>query len=180
MRLHDARLTGTMSAIMLAAALAGSPAAMARTPDLGEHRPSQQECTPPPLPGKVVDVTVSDQPSGGKRMTLSVKPDQVPAGTVSLRVYNKGPDLAHEAVVLPLPSGQAAGKRAVDSQGRADETGALGEAARNCGAGEGAGIAPGSVGWTTVTLRPGRYEIICNFPSHYGAGMFAELDATGQ
>jgi uncharacterized cupredoxin-like copper-binding protein len=28
----------------------------------------------------------------------------------------------------------------------------------------------------TVTLRPGRYELLCKVPGHYAAGMHAELD----
>ena len=27
----------------------------------------------------------------------------------------------------------------------------------------------------TLTLAPGRYELICNLPGHYAAGMFTEL-----
>lgn len=30
--------------------------------------------------------------------------------------------------------------------------------------------------WTTVTLAPGRYELVCSLPGHYGAGMYSELD----
>jgi uncharacterized cupredoxin-like copper-binding protein len=33
-------------------------------------------------------------------------------------------------------------------------------------------------GWTTITLPPGRYELICNIAGHYGAGMYTELDVT--
>ena len=41
------------------------------------------------------------------------------------------------------------------------------------------GIAPGTSGWTTLTLPPGCYELICNIAGHYGAGMYAVLDVTG-
>ena len=33
------------------------------------------------------------------------------------------------------------------------------------------GIAPGASGWTTVTLTPGRYELICNITGHYWTGI---------
>ena len=33
----------------------------------------------------------------------------------------------------------------------------------------------GSVGWTTITLSRGRYELLCNLPNHYADGMYAEL-----
>ena len=40
------------------------------------------------------------------------------------------------------------------------------------------GIAPGASGWTTVTLTPGRYELICNITGHYWTGMYTELDVS--
>lgn len=187
---------------MLAAVAVGEPAAMGVTTATGaQHRP---ECTVPSLPGHVVDVTLTDMGSGmmsrspgpssspvphgmmssgpgpqDTRMRLSVTPATVPAGTVSLRVSNKGA-LAHEVLVLPLPSGQTIGKREVGSDQRVDESDSLGEASRDCAAGKGEGIAPGSKGWITLTLRPGHYELVCNFPDHYDRGMYGELDVTGR
>jgi uncharacterized cupredoxin-like copper-binding protein len=32
------------------------------------------------------------------------------------------------------------------------------------------------VGWVTLALERGRYELVCNMPGHYAAGMHAELD----
>jgi uncharacterized cupredoxin-like copper-binding protein len=145
-------------------------------------------CTAPALAGRVVDVTATDMgrgmmggtgPYGMGMMRLSASPATVAAGTVSLRVVNAGAR-THEVVVLPLPAGQAVGQRTVGSNGEVDESGAVGEASRNCGAGTGDGIASGAVGWTTLTLRAGRYELLCNLPRHYGAGMYAELDVTGR
>jgi uncharacterized cupredoxin-like copper-binding protein len=34
---------------------------------------------------------------------------------------------------------------------------------------------PGASGWVTVTLPPGRYELVCNLPGHYAAGMYTQL-----
>ncbi|MGW6496443.1 plastocyanin/azurin family copper-binding protein [Nonomuraea angiospora] len=167
MRPHDVWSAGTAAVAMTAALFTGTQAAGSRP---------AQECTPPPLPGKVVDVDLTDT-TGGAPMRLTVKPAKVAAGTVSLRVSNTG-TLAHEVVVLPLPAGQPIGKRPIGAESRASETGSVGEASHNCGAGEGGGIAPGSAGWATLTLKPGRYELICNFPGHYAAGMRAELDVT--
>ncbi|MFI9847516.1 plastocyanin/azurin family copper-binding protein [Nonomuraea sp. NPDC051941] len=135
-----------------------------------------QECTPPPLPGKVVDVDLTDT-AGAAPMRLTVKPAKVTAGTVSLRASNTG-TLAHEVVVLPLAAGKPIGKQPIGADSRVSETGSIGEASHNCAAGEGGGIAPGSAGWATLTLQPGRYELICNFPGHYAMGMRAELDVT--
>ena len=58
------------------------------------------------------------------------------------------------------------------------EAGSLGEATNSCGSGPGDGISPGAAGWVTLTLALGRYELICNLPGHYGAGMYIELDVT--
>ncbi|MGV9567319.1 sulfocyanin-like copper-binding protein [Streptomyces sp. NPDC003480] len=150
-------------------------------------------CGAPASAGRGVDVTAEDTgrmmggpggplPTGGRpgghgmgMMRLVAHPSTVPAGKVTLRVVNTGA-LWHEVVVLPLPAGQAAGERAVDSNGRVAETGSLGEASRTCGAGSGDGIDPGATGWSTVTLEPGRYELVCNFPGHYAAGMYTELN----
>jgi uncharacterized cupredoxin-like copper-binding protein len=51
----------------------------------------------------------------------------------------------------------------------------LGEASNTCGAGTGERVAPASSSWTTVTLAPGRYELVCNIPGHYAAGMYTQL-----
>lgn len=144
-------------------------------------------CGSPALAGQVVDVTAMDMggagmmggrgPYGMGMMRLLAGPGTVSAGTVSLRVVNVG-SRTHEVVVLPLAAGQGAGQRAVGSDGKVDESGSLGEASNNCGAGAGDGITAGATGWVTLTLPPGRYELLCNQPWHYGAGMYTELDVT--
>ena len=110
-------------------------------------------------------------------MRLTINPTSVPAGQVSLRVANNG-TLAHEVIVMPLGPGQNPGQRPVGNDWEVDETDSLGEAAQTCGAGEVNGIAPGTMGWTTITLTPGRYELLCNIAGHYSSGMYAELDIT--
>ncbi len=101
-------------------------------------------------------------------------PDTVPAGTVSFRVRNVGA-LTHQLVVLPLPFGQVAGPRTFGGDGRVEEAGSSGEASRSCGAGGGDGITSGATGWVTLRLSPGRYELVCNLPGHYQAGMYTTL-----
>lgn len=119
-----------------------------------------------------------DSPGMGMgMMRLTVNPRSVPAGQVSLRVTNNG-RLPHEVIVMPLGPGQNPGQRPIGNNGEVDEAGSLGEAAQTCGAGEGDGIAPGTVGWTTLELAPGRYELLCNIAGHYGSGMYTELDVT--
>ncbi|MEU2227932.1 sulfocyanin-like copper-binding protein [Streptomyces sp. NPDC018347] len=166
------------------------------------HRPSpaawraqSSQCGAPAAQGTAVDVTVWDMgrmmrgpdrpaPNSGRpgrygmsMMRLTVHPTAVPAGKVTVRVVNAG-TLTHEVIVLPLPAGRTAGERAIGSDGRVSEAGSLGEASRTCGSGAGEGIASGAAAWTTVTLRPGRYELLCDVPGHYAAGMYAELDVT--
>jgi len=139
------------------------------------------QCSAPGLPGTVVNVDLVDMSGrmmmggwGGGMMRVLTSRAQVPAGTVSFRVINTG-SLVHELVVIPLTSGQGVGERAVGADGRVDETGSVGEASKTCGAGAGDGINPGAIGWVTLTLAPGNYELVCNLPGHYGAGMYAFL-----
>lgn len=115
-------------------------------------------------------------------MRIVANPATVAAGQVSFRVANTG-TLNHEVVVLPLAQGQSVGQRPVGADGKVDETGSLGEASKTCGADAGEesadpGIAPGAIGWTTLTLKPGRYELLCNIAGHYGAGMYTQVTVT--
>jgi uncharacterized cupredoxin-like copper-binding protein len=171
---------------------------------MGRYPATAPACTPLPLPGTVVDVTLTDmggmmgrgwnspygpghnayqRPHMGMTgmMRIYPNPATVSAGQVSFRALNTG-WLNHELVVLPLAQDQFPGQRAIGPDGKVDQSGSLGEASRTCGAGKGDerssdyGIAPGTTGWTTITLPPGRYELICNIAGHYGAGMYAALD----
>jgi uncharacterized cupredoxin-like copper-binding protein len=138
-------------------------------------------CPVPQQTGTTLDVTVTD---GGDSMmgqapmmaTMRVTPRSVPAGQISFVVSNGGV-LVHEMVVLPLPS-DGPGTRPTGTDGKIDESQSLGEASRSCASNTGDGIAPGSVGWTTMTLKPGRYELVCDEPWHYAAGMFDVLTVT--
>lgn len=112
---------------------------------------------------------------GGRTMMLYAQPQTVRAGQVSLIAINRG-TRTHELVVLPLTDGASAGTRVVGSDNKVSETGSLGEASNSCGSGTGAGIRAGSSSWLTMTLKPGRYELVCNLPRHYAAGMYTELD----
>jgi len=110
-------------------------------------------------------------------MKLLVAPRSVPAGTVSIVAFNHG-TVTHELVVLALAPGGSVGTRAVGADDRVSEDGSLGAASADCGAGAGEGIAPADASWVTLALKPGRYELLCNLPGHYAAGMYAELDVT--
>ncbi|MGZ6884429.1 MAG: hypothetical protein ACXVET_16760 [Nocardioidaceae bacterium] len=138
---------------------------------------------PSSLPGNVVRVQLADmgmtRMMGGvapmnAHMRLRAVPASVPAGQVSLVASNVG-WRTHELVVLPLAPGAVVGTRVPGKDGKVDEAGSLGEASRSCAGGTGEGIVARTVGWTTLTLRPGRYELVCNLVNHYADGMYAEL-----
>lgn len=138
-------------------------------------------CSTPALAGTLVDVTAIDMGGGmlqgggmGATMRVLTSRASVPAGRVLLRVANRG-SLVHELLVLPFADGQQVGEREVGSDNRVAETGSVGEASRTCGAGSGDGIDSGALGWVTLDLAPGRYELACNLAGHYAAGMYTEL-----
>ena len=84
------------------------------------------------------------------------------AGKVTFRVRNDGA-IEHELVVLRTDSHHhaLAVKKAV-----AVETGKLGEIPK---------IVPGQERSLTLSLKPGKYVLICNLLGHYRAGQFAAL-----
>jgi uncharacterized cupredoxin-like copper-binding protein len=136
-------------------------------------------CSAPTLPGQTIDVVLADMNgmmASGRMMSIAASPSTVSAGDVSFRVWNSG-TMVHELVVLPLLPG-GVGTRSIGSDGQVSEAGSLGEASKSCGEGPGEGIAPGALSWVTLHLSSGRYELICNLPGHYAAGMFAELDVS--
>ncbi len=150
----------------------------------GYHYSTPTCSAPATLRGSTVRVVLADmgmtQTMGGDapmgaRMTLAPTPQTVTAGAVSLVAQNLG-WRTHELVVLPLAGGAVTGHRVSGADGKIDETGSLGEASASCAAGAGDGITAGAVGWTTLTLVPGRYELVCNLKNHYAAGMHHELD----
>lgn len=152
--------------------------------DGSQYHSAALTCSAPTsLPGTVVRVELGDmgmtQMMGGTapmgaQMRLQAAPATEPAGPVSLVVSNVG-WRTHELVILPLAAAAVAGQRVPGSDGKVAETGSVGEASRRCGSGAGDGLTSGSVGWVTVTLAAGRYELVCNLPNHYSDGMHAEL-----
>ena len=138
-------------------------------------------CPPPGLKGSVVRVTLSNMGHanvngmmGAGAMSLRADRATVSSGAVSFLVSNVG-SRSHELIVLPLGGSTLAGSRALGGDSRVDESNSLGEASASCAAGEGEGILPGTSGWVTLTLAPGRYELLCNLPGHYAAGMYSQL-----
>jgi uncharacterized cupredoxin-like copper-binding protein len=153
----------------------------------GSYQYADTSCpTPTALPGTTVHVVLADM--GMSRMMSGTAPRDahmmlrsdlvsVPAGKVTLVASNRGFRI-HELVILPLAEGAQAGQLVVGAGGKVDETGSLGEASAGCGEGTGEGIPSGGASWVTLTLAPGRYELICNMENHYADGMHQELDVT--
>ena len=94
-----------------------------------------------------------------KEMTTSVSPAVVKAGRVTLVVRNGG-TVEHELVVLV-----GVGKLAVQRY-KAVETTKLGEVE---------GVDPGKTKSFTLTLKPGKYTLLCNVAGHYMLGMHTVL-----
>jgi len=169
-----------------AATMGDSAAGMMGGVPPGYHYSRLTCSAPSSLPGSRVQVILADMGMMrmmggtaplGARMMLHAVPARVPAGPVRLIAYNMG-WRTHELVVLPHTAGAAAGQRVPGADGKVSESGSLGEASRSCAAGAGDGIDTGSVGWTTVSLAPGTYELVCNLPNHYADGMHQELVVT--
>jgi len=166
--------------------MGGFGAGMMGGAPLGYHLSPLSCQAPSSLPGASVYVMLGDMgmthaksgvaPLGG-HMMLRALPAQVPAGQVSFVVGNMGWRV-HELVVLPLAPGQQAGQRAPDEEGEVDESDSLGEASASCAEGSGEGIEAGTVGWITLDLPEGRYELVCNLPNHYANGMYQEFTVT--
>ena len=141
---------------------------------------------PPKTSGRVVNVSLTD--SGGPMgegngpmhpgaMGLSADQSSVPHGTVSFVVTNAGA-VKHEMVILPMAASQVAGARPFGGDAKVDEAGSMGEASNSGGSGSGEGIEPGASSRVTVTLAPGRYELVCNLMGHYVSGMYRQLTVT--
>jgi uncharacterized cupredoxin-like copper-binding protein len=140
----------------------------------------------PNLPGTVVNVSLTDMggpmgegngPLHAGAMGLSVDQARVPHGTVSFLVTNAG-SVNHEMVILPLTDSQVVGTRPFGGDAKVDEAGSLGEASNSGGQGAGGGIVPKASSWVSVTLAPGRYELVCNLAGHYVSGMYGQITIT--
>ena len=174
-------ITGIAATLLLAGASLVAVGALA-----GGQPGSASGCTIPTLPGITVNVTLTN--TGGPMMgnsarmpggAMRLQADRatVRSGTVSFLATNGG-TVSHEMVVLPLPDTRIAGTRSIGGDAKIDEAGSLGEASTGCGEGAGQGILPGDASWMSITLKPGRYELVCNLPGHYAAGMYTQLTVT--
>ena len=143
-------------------------------------------CSSVPTTGTVVTFTARDMGMGGGMMggtfggsygpmTFVPRAATVPAGQVTVVLQNGG-TRPHELLVMPLAAGQSVGQRSVGSDDRISETGKIGEVSPACPPNTTIdGTVPGGVSVVTLPLQAGTYEIVCNLPGHYQAGMYATL-----
>lgn len=197
-------VVGLVGSAVAVAAITGSPGSAARpgygaqgagggmmggSGPTGGWTGTQSSCSIPPQPGTVVTYTAGDMGMGGAMMGGAVggalgpmgfmpRSASVPAGQVTLVLRNAG-SRPHELLVMPLAAGQAVGQRAVGTEDRISETGKIGEVSPVCPNDTSVdGTVPGGISQVTLTLSPGSYEIVCNLPGHYRAGMYATLTVT--
>lgn len=134
-------------------------------------------CTPAAATGQLVRFRAMDsgRMMGGGMMRLLPLTQTAREGTVTLELTNLG-TRPHELLVYRLADGQQPGSRTVLGTDRISETGILGEVEPVCTQpADLDGIAAGNIARVTLTLTPGRYEVVCNLPGHYRAGMWATL-----
>lgn len=178
-------VVGAIAALVLTAVSMLAVVFLSGGTNPGSAFPGSVRCTAPDLAGTVISVTASDMGGammGGSAMMrgsmlLTADRTTVAGGKVSFFVTNLG-NIPHEMMIVPLAGTQIAGTRPVGRDGRIDERGSLAEAAATCAEGEGDGILPSAAGWITLDLAPGRYELFCNLPGHYWAGMYTHLTVT--
>jgi uncharacterized cupredoxin-like copper-binding protein len=120
----------------------------------------------------VVNVLLQDATSGSNMtgMKMTVTPDSVKAGRVTIRATNQSLGLVHEVIVVRPPTNGT--KLPYD-----DKTGRVIEKRIN-DVGDVSDLPPGKSGSLTLTLTPGNYLLICNQPNHYQAGMWTKLTVT--
>ena len=120
----------------------------------------------------VVHVDLMDPSTSPSINSMMIKTDvqSVKAGPVVFDVSNDSKTLVHEMIVVavanpdgPLPYDKK------DDRVNKSKIADLGEASD---------LQPGEKKMLRLTLKPGNYELICNQPDHYEAGMKASIVVT--
>lgn len=104
------------------------------------------------------------------KMGITIYRNSIKAGLVNFEVKNNGEKTIHEMLVLPIKDTSTPLPYLKD-ENRLDEkkTNSLGEVSE---------LDPGKSGTLTLTLKPGKYLLVCNVPGHYAAGMWTLLTVT--
>jgi uncharacterized cupredoxin-like copper-binding protein len=117
----------------------------------------------------VVNVLLEDSSSDPAigNMRISLDHATVSAGRVTFRAMNRSKNLIHELIVVRVdpkkPELPYDEKKAEVIEKQIKHLGEISD------------LKPGAAGAMTLSLKPGSYELICNQPGHYKAGMVANL-----
>jgi uncharacterized cupredoxin-like copper-binding protein len=132
----------------------------------GAATPGMPPTSPEVETGLHIGATIQD-------MSIKLSTHSMPAGKVTFDITNNGPSL-HELVVLKT---DVALGQLPDNPDEAGQV--LEEGAGIVPMGEDGNIPAGTTATLTLTLKPGTYQIICNLPGHYAAGMYTDLTVVG-
>ena len=153
----------------------------------GYRNSSQTTCTVPNLPGTVVNVSVTNM--GGPMM----------GGAGHGRRRARGNDAPHRRRHLRAVTARCRSSRRISDRSTTSSSSSPSPTTKSSAPARSATTAqstrpqasakrptpadpapatashPAASSWTTVTLAPGRYELVCNLPGHYAAGMYTQL-----
>ena len=112
--------------------------------------------------------TTRSNVSGSEReWEINVSASQAKAGDVTFTIKNEG-TIGHEFLIVKTDI--APGKIPIDgdhfSEDGIEVIDEIGE------------FAIGTTETLTVKLAPGKYQLVCNLPTHYGLGMFTGFEVT--
>ncbi|NVC96191.1 hypothetical protein FC650_21865 [Vibrio natriegens] len=116
---------------------------------------------------QVVHADLWDQ---GEVMGIKLDRPSAVAGQVTFEVINSSKTLVHEMLVIKVDNFheslpyQTNEKRVIE-----DKVQDFGEVSE---------LEPGQSGTLTVNLKPGKYLLLCNIPTHYEMGMFIPFIVT--
>jgi uncharacterized cupredoxin-like copper-binding protein len=121
-------------------------------------------------PASTVNVLLQDPSAGNGITTMQIvaTPNTAPAGKVTFRVTNQSTGLVHEMLLL---------KPASRTLPYDDKTQRVIES-KTVKLVDSDDIKPGASMTATATLRPGKYLMICNQPTHYASRMEAIFTVT--
>jgi uncharacterized cupredoxin-like copper-binding protein len=117
----------------------------------------------------VVNVQLGD-PANEAAMVMKADKTTAKAGKVVFEVTNASKTTVHEMIVVALSS--AGQKLPMDAKTDTVEEKKIRDL------GEAADLDPGTKKSLTLKLKPGKYVLICNQPSHYSHGMKVSFTVT--
>lgn len=88
------------------------------------------------------------------------------AGNVTFKVKNSSAETVHELLVFPYTAGRNFPYDDKVAKINEDKAGSLGEVSET---------EPGKTGELKLSLKPGKYVLLCNVPGHFANGMWSVL-----